>query len=123
MAASGRAGSWERELSRTTNCSGIFFARSVCWFAGQPVIRPYILVKRASAQPTRGGHGKNARFSMAERAMEQCLYLQGCTCRHGSGTWLGLSTVVHYSVTRGHHCAARIKREIFRCEFPADGGL
>ena len=49
----------------------------------------------------------------------RCLYLQGCTCRHGSGTWLRLSTAVRYSVARGHHRAARIKREIFRCAFLA----
>ena len=94
-------------------------ARSVFRFASKPVVRPHILVESAGAGWARGRHGTHAGFAMAKCAMEQCLHLQGRPRRHGRGTWLGLSTIVRYSFAEGDHCAARIKRKIFRRAFPA----
>src|SRR3989475_1072945 len=53
--------------------------------------------------------------------MDGCLHLQGCARRHGGGAWLGLPTLVHYSIATRIDCAARIKREIFRRTFLAGG--
>src|SRR5438552_4049599 len=119
MGAVGRAGAREWQLPWSANRSGNFVARGVYWVASQSVVRPHILVESAGAKRARGRHGTNARFTMADGAMERCLYLQGCASRHGGSAWLGLSAFVCNSVAESNDCAARFKRKIFRCTFPA----
>src|SRR5260370_16120456 len=112
MGATGRAGHTKRQLSRTANCSGRFVARGLCWIASQSVVRPHILVKSAVPERSRSKYGTNARFTVAERAMDRCLHLQGRASRHGGGARLGLSAFVCNSVAEDNHCATRVKRKI-----------
>ena len=75
MGAVGRAGAWEWQLPRSANRSGTFVARGVYWVPSQSVVRPHILVESAGAERARGRYGTNARFTVAERAMDRRLYL------------------------------------------------
>src|SRR5436309_4328895 len=121
MGAARRACARPRKLSRAPNCSGRFVARSVCRLAGKSVIWSHILAKSGGVEWARDLHGANARSAVAKRSMDGCLHLQGCARRHGGGAWLGLPTLVHYSIATRIDCAARIKREIFRRTFLAGG--
>src|SRR5438093_2666614 len=119
MGAVGRADAREWQLPWSANRSGSFVAPGVYWVSSQSVIRPHVLVKSAGPDRARGRHGTNARSTMAERAMDRRLHLQGCTCRHGGSAWLGLSAFVCNSVAESNHCATRFKSKIFGCAFPA----
>src|SRR5712691_9805997 len=121
MGAARRAGARPRKLSRTPNCSGRFVARSVCRLTGKSVIWSHILAKSGGAEWARGRHGANARSAVANCAMDGCLHLQGCARRHGGRAWLGLPTLVRYSLDESNNCTPRVKREIFRRTFLADG--
>src|SRR5438876_785777 len=46
--------------------------------------------------------------------MDRYLHLQGRAGRHGGGTRLGLSALVHHSIFERPDCAARIARKILR---------
>src|SRR5437899_2163485 len=121
MGAVRRAGARPRKLSRTPNCSGRFVARSVCRLAGKSVIWSHVLAKSGGAEWARGRHGANARSAVANRSMDGCLHLQGCARRHGGGAWVGLPTVVHYSINESTDCTARVNREILGRAFSAPG--
>src|SRR6266566_2798988 len=121
MGAVRRVGARPRKLSRASNCSGRFVARIVCRLTSEPVIWPHILAKSVGTEWARGRHGTNARSAVANRSMDGCLHLQGCACRHGGGAWLGLPTVIHYSINESTDCAARVNREILGRAFSAAG--
>src|SRR5438045_2521332 len=53
--------------------------------------------------------------------MDRYLHLQGRAGRHGGGTRLGLSALVHHSIFERPDCAARIARKILRRVFFAAG--
>src|SRR6266487_196223 len=53
--------------------------------------------------------------------MDGYLHLQGRAGRHGGGTRLGLSALVHHSIFERPDCAARIARKILRRVFFAAG--
>src|SRR6266480_2318195 len=53
--------------------------------------------------------------------MDRYLHLQGCASRHGGGTRLGLSALVHHSIFERPDCATRIARKILRRVFFAAG--
>src|SRR5881392_4140597 len=53
--------------------------------------------------------------------MDRYLHLQGRASRHGGGTRLGLSALVHHSIFERPDCATRIARKILRRVFFAAG--
>src|SRR5436190_5941885 len=53
--------------------------------------------------------------------MDRYLHLQGRAGRHGGGTRLGLSALVHHSIFERPDCATRIARKILRRVFFAAG--
>src|SRR5207253_7722552 len=53
--------------------------------------------------------------------MDRYLHLQGRAGRHGGGTRLGLSALVHHSIFERPDCAARIARKILRRALLAAG--
>ncbi len=65
---------WLNQQSR--KLSGEADMERMLRLAGKPVIRPHILAKSAVPKAFgRGGHGTHAGLTMAERAMDKCLYL------------------------------------------------
>src|SRR5437879_7335594 len=94
MGAVWRAASRTWPLSRAANCSGSFVARGLNRLAGKSLIWPHILVKLTGAERPRGRYGANARFTVAERAMDKCLHLQRCAVRYGGGIGLATSAFV-----------------------------
>src|SRR5438094_1122957 len=53
--------------------------------------------------------------------MDRYLHLQGRAGRHGGGTRLGLSALVHHSIFERPYCATRIARKMLRRVFFAAG--
>src|SRR6266404_9094256 len=121
MGSAGRAGARARKLSRPPNCSGRFIGPGVYWFKRKSIIRLDVLVESAGAKRARDRHRTTARPPVAKRAMGKRLHLQGCVRRHGDGTWLRLSTLVHYSSNECIDCQAGIERKILRRTLPATG--
>src|SRR5260370_40736093 len=108
MGAAGRASARPRKLSRSSNCSGRFVARSVFRVSSKPIVRAHLLVESGSLERKGGGYGTNARPAVAKRAMDRRLHLQRCTRRHGGGAWVGLSALGYHSIPEPDNSPARL---------------
>src|SRR5436309_6156877 len=113
MEATGRARTWKRQSPRTPNRAGKFITSGIGRFGGEPGIRTHLLVERTGAKRTRSRYGTNARFAMAKRGVDRCLYLQRCARRYGGGARLAPPAAIYHSLFRSRDCPARLGRKLF----------